>query len=289
MTTPILALDEISESQSQKSVSHNAALRALETRTVRALDKDLTTPPGSPTDGQAWIVPAGATGIWSGKTNQIAAYIGTGWVYWTPIEGARLWLNDEDKEYVFDGSAWIVLAVAGAAGTVTSVALTVPAELSVAGSPITTSGTLAVTKANQSANLVYAGPTSGGAAAPAFRALVAADVPAQPYDVGSFIEPAPTASQVVLRHVTARAVTFPSSLTGSYGKAGTAATAQTDFDLQKGGVSFGTMRFAAAGTSATFLSASGTTTAAGDVITAIGPATPDATLAKITFTLAGTR
>ena len=62
-------------------------------------------------------------------------------------------------------------------GTVTSVALTMPAEFSVAGSPVTTSGTLAVTKANQTANRIYAGPTSGGAAAPTFRALVSADLP----------------------------------------------------------------------------------------------------------------
>lgn len=61
-------------------------------------------------------------------------------------------------------------------GTVTSVAMTVPAEFSIAGSPITTSGTLAVSKANQNANLVWAGPTSGAAAAPSFRALVAADI-----------------------------------------------------------------------------------------------------------------
>ena len=61
-------------------------------------------------------------------------------------------------------------------GTVTSVALTAPAEFTVSGSPVTTSGALAVTKANQSANQVWAGPTSGGAAAPAFRALVGADL-----------------------------------------------------------------------------------------------------------------
>ncbi len=66
----------------------------------------------------------------------------------------------------------------GGLGTVTSVALTVPAEFSVSGSPITGAGTLAVTKANESANTVWAGPTSGSAAAPTFRALVAADIPA---------------------------------------------------------------------------------------------------------------
>lgn len=63
-------------------------------------------------------------------------------------------------------------------GTVTSVALSAPAEFTVSGSPVTTSGTLTFTKANQSANLVYAGPTSGGAVAPTFRSLVTADMPA---------------------------------------------------------------------------------------------------------------
>lgn len=62
-------------------------------------------------------------------------------------------------------------------GTVTSVAMSVPSILSVAGSPITTTGTLAVTLATQSANLVFAGPTSGGAATPIFRSLVSADIP----------------------------------------------------------------------------------------------------------------
>jgi hypothetical protein len=66
----------------------------------------------------------------------------------------------------------------GGSGSVTSVALSVPSFLSVAGSPITTNGTLAVTLANQSANQIFAGPGSGSAATPSFRALVAADVPA---------------------------------------------------------------------------------------------------------------
>lgn len=63
-------------------------------------------------------------------------------------------------------------------GSITSVGLTMPAEFTVSGSPVTTSGTLAVSKVNQNANIVYAGPSSGGAAAPGFRALVAADLPA---------------------------------------------------------------------------------------------------------------
>jgi hypothetical protein len=62
-----------------------------------------------------------------------------------------------------------------------------PAEFAVGGSPITNSGTLAVTKATQSANLVYAGPASGAAVAPTFRALATADLPVGTGTVTSII------------------------------------------------------------------------------------------------------
>lgn len=62
-------------------------------------------------------------------------------------------------------------------GTVTSVAMTVPSILSVSGSPIQTSGTLALSLANQSAFQVFAGPSVGGSGTPSFRALTADDIP----------------------------------------------------------------------------------------------------------------
>lgn len=65
----------------------------------------------------------------------------------------------------------------GGSGTVTSVALSLPGIFAVSGSPVTTAGTLTGTLATQSANLVWAGPTTGGAAAPTFRSLVPADIP----------------------------------------------------------------------------------------------------------------
>ena len=78
-----------------------------------------------------------------------------------------------------DSSGFIVVASNDCAtgGSVNSVAMTVPAFLSVSGSPITTTGTFALTLANQNANQIFAGPTTGSANTPSFRALVAADVP----------------------------------------------------------------------------------------------------------------
>jgi hypothetical protein len=64
-------------------------------------------------------------------------------------------------------------------GTVTSVGLTLPSSIFIVTvSPITTTGSLTATLANQSANTFFGGATSGGSATPAFRALVAADIPA---------------------------------------------------------------------------------------------------------------
>jgi hypothetical protein len=66
-----------------------------------------------------------------------------------------------------------------AGASVNSVGLALPASLfSVSGSPITGGGTLTGSLQAQSPNLVFAGPASGGAAAPTFRALSATDVPA---------------------------------------------------------------------------------------------------------------
>lgn len=63
------------------------------------------------------------------------------------------------------------------AGTVTSVAIAAPGIFTVSGSPVTGSGTLTLALATQAANVVFAGPTTGSAAAPTFRALVVADLP----------------------------------------------------------------------------------------------------------------
>jgi hypothetical protein len=66
-------------------------------------------------------------------------------------------------------------------GSVTSVALALPSILAVSGSPVTTSGTLTGTLTTQSVNTLFAGPSSGAAAAPTFRALTTADIPALAY------------------------------------------------------------------------------------------------------------
>ena len=82
-------------------------------------------------------------------------------------------------------------AVTGA-GTVTSVALSLPASVfSVSGSPVTAAGTLTATLVDQAANLVWASPASGPAGPPTFRSLADADLPAAVVrTTGSYADPA---------------------------------------------------------------------------------------------------
>ena len=114
-------------------------------------------------------------------------------------------------------------------------------------------------------------------------------VPALPYLLSFDAPGVPTASMVVFHHVFTQAVSFVSGLTDSYVKAGTAATAQTDFDLKKNGSSIGTVRFAAAGTTASYVSISSSSWVAGDILTLVAPASPDATIEDIWGTLVGVR
>jgi hypothetical protein len=77
---------------------------------------------------------------------------------------------------VFATKSYVTSAISSLGG-VSSVALSLPNVFTVSGSPVTTTGTLSATLATQTANYVWAGPTTGSAAAPTFRALVAGDIP----------------------------------------------------------------------------------------------------------------
>ena len=72
-------------------------------------------------------------------------------------------------------------AAPATSGTVTSVGLSMPTQFTVTNSPVTSSGTLTASWNTQTANYVLAGPTTGAAAVPTFRALVAGDIPSLSY------------------------------------------------------------------------------------------------------------
>lgn len=92
---------------------------------------------------------------------------------------------------------------------------------------------------------------------------------------------------MIARVPVVRRIRLKIDLAGSHASAETAATASADFDIRVDAVSSATMRFAAAATSATFIAASEAVLEPGQVLSVVAPSTPDATLAGIGFTLAG--
>lgn len=112
----------------------------------------------------------------------------------------------------------------------------------------------------------------------------------QPYDLAFQNEGAPEDSAVLLRYVFPRAGTFVDDFVGSKAIAAVAATASTVFSIKKNGSTVGTITFAISGTTGTFVTSGGATSfAVNDVITVVGPATADITLANLAITLVGTR
>jgi hypothetical protein len=109
----------------------------------------------------------------------------------------------------------------------------------------------------------------------------------QYYLVAGAVAGTPPASASLALYVAALAFTLPVNLTGSQAVAKTAATAQTDVDVQVNGTSRGTIRWAAGATVAGFVWASTVSVAAGDRVELVAPATADATLADFTWTLRG--
>ncbi len=108
-TTSHLNLTLLEQSQAQKEVTVNAALAAIDAvLNTGATDKDLATPPGSPSEGDVYIVGSSATGDWASHDNDIAYYLNSAWAFITPNEGMVLWVNDENMLYVWDGSSWVV-------------------------------------------------------------------------------------------------------------------------------------------------------------------------------------
>ena len=74
-------------------------------------DKDLATPPGSPSAGDRYIIAANPTDAWADKATQIAQYPSSGstWLFNAATEGMAAYVDDEDLMYIFNGSAWVAI------------------------------------------------------------------------------------------------------------------------------------------------------------------------------------
>lgn len=111
-----------------------------------------------------------------------------------------------------------------------------------------------------------------------------------PYDIGFYLNGAPTGAQEMFKFTAPRAFEFPDEFAGSVGDAGVNPTASTVLTVKRNGGSIGTITISTAGA---FTFATTATTveafAAGDELSVDNQATADATAADISLTFVGTR
>lgn len=118
MTTPNIGLIELSNSAGNYLLANEsfAIIDALLGKVVK--DKDLNAPPGSPANGDVYIIGPSPTGLWAGHANKLTFYSSTAgaWVVITPKEGWKFEPVDEDIVYRYDGSIWAEWSAGGSGG-----------------------------------------------------------------------------------------------------------------------------------------------------------------------------
>ena len=140
--------------------------------------------PVSPVLGQMWLNTSSTPyvlNVWDGDSWDAMGTLNISTSKWAvPIAQGGTGLTAAGSSgcvLTSTGSVWVCSQPTNT-GTVTSVGLILPSALfNITGSPVTTSGTLAASLQTQTSNTFLAGPTSGGSAAPTFRAIVAGDIP----------------------------------------------------------------------------------------------------------------
>lgn len=112
--TPNLVLPYIQAAQAQKHVTHNEAIRLLDGMVQLAVvSRTLTAPPGSPVDGERYIVASGATGAWATWDLNVAFWIDGAWVRLVPRVGWIAYSVADGAHYAWNGTAWVAFGGGG--------------------------------------------------------------------------------------------------------------------------------------------------------------------------------
>ncbi|MCU0890412.1 MAG: DUF2793 domain-containing protein [Sandarakinorhabdus sp.] len=110
--TPRLGLPLIAAGQSQKDVTHNEAVLALDSMVALAVaSRSQIVPPTQPESGETHIVPQGGAAAWSHPAGTLVQWQNPGWLPQTPRDGLSALVLDEGIMLIHRGdwqSAWPV-------------------------------------------------------------------------------------------------------------------------------------------------------------------------------------
>jgi hypothetical protein len=121
-TTPRLGLELIDDDEILGYVSANEATNRLGILVqCTVIRRDLAAPPGSPAEGDQYIVASSPTGAWSGHATHLTTFLGAAWIFITPQEGWHAYDQNTNEEIIFSGTAWVAFFGGGGGGDVLSV------------------------------------------------------------------------------------------------------------------------------------------------------------------------
>lgn len=139
--------------------------------------------------GTALVTNVGSAGSFitnGGAAGTFASGVATNLTGLPPTTGIVGWPANSSGVLTNNGSGTLSWAAAGGGGTVTSVALSLPSFITVSGSPVSTSGTLTGTLANQNNGTFFLGPlptsysgVTPTSSTPSVRTLDDVDMPTQ--------------------------------------------------------------------------------------------------------------
>ncbi len=122
-----LKIPYLAAAQAQKHVTHNEALRRLDTVVqLSVIDSSLADPPAGPAEGDRYIVATSATGDWSGEDGNVAAFIDGGWQFLVPDTGWLAYDATAATLLVREASGWE--AAAGHVDAVTQLGINATAD-----------------------------------------------------------------------------------------------------------------------------------------------------------------
>ncbi|HVY51258.1 MAG TPA: DUF2793 domain-containing protein [Devosia sp.] len=114
--TARLHLPYIAPQQAQKQVTYNAAMALLDQLVQPAVkSRTASAPPGSPAEGDTYIVGPAGSGDWSGRDGCFAAFLSGSWSFTVPAEGWLAYVLDSSELAVFAGGAWASFVTTGGA------------------------------------------------------------------------------------------------------------------------------------------------------------------------------
>jgi hypothetical protein len=102
----------------------NSLLRALQPLVQpNVISLALSAPPGSPSNGNTYIVGSGGSGAWAGQDNSLAYWAtdnpfspGGEWEFYAPQAGWMVVNQADNTPYIFNGSAWNAFSGGGGGG-----------------------------------------------------------------------------------------------------------------------------------------------------------------------------